>query len=195
MNGVKEFFRSSFSFALKTFWVCFFLSLFFVLLVLILKFGSSLKSSDAASWVQAIGSIAAIVAAIVIAGAQSRRMETQSIESNRVVLEALISIADRARHAVLRLHEQTSPNRRSAEDVAYVEASYHAFVSIDMLKLPTVAMLNQVMIIRSNLEVALQQASLTHEYVDTEAAENAHSMVYGSGVLIAGAVMNLKLLR
>jgi len=148
-----------------------------------------------ASWVQAIGSIAAIIAAIVIAGAQSRRMEAQAQESNKVVLEALISIADRARHAVLRLHEQTSPNCRSAEDVAYVTASYNAVLSIDMLKLPTVAMLNQVMIVRSNLEVALQQAALTHEYLDAEAAENAHGMVYGSGVIIAGAVMNLKSLR
>lgn len=148
-----------------------------------------------ASWVQAVGSVAAILVAIYIASGQTRKAGRDKREQDRVVLEGLIVMAERAGHAVKRLYEQTSPNKSSAEDMAYVQASYQAFISINMLSLPTIAIFTEVMKVRNNLEVALQQAELTHQYLEKASQENAHGMVNASALLIAGAILNLKLLR
>ncbi|RMV74740.1 hypothetical protein ALP05_01757, partial [Pseudomonas caricapapayae] len=152
-------------------------------------------TSEMAAWVQAIGSVAAILAAISIAGRQTRAASTDKLERDRVVLEAIIALSERAGYAVKRLYEKTSPNSRSAEDVAYVQASYQAFLSVDLLSLPNVSIFDQVMIVRSNLEVALQQAELTYQYLDSGSKSGAHSMIHSAALIIIGAVFNLKLLR
>ncbi|MBA6058121.1 hypothetical protein [Pseudomonas juntendi] len=154
-----------------------------------------LGSDEIAAWVQAIGSVAAIVAATLIAGSQARREQERSDRADAVALEALIVLAERSVHAVKRLHEKQRPNHRSGEDVAYVTACYESFVKIDLLTLPSTAALEQVMIIRSNLEVALQQAEMAQQLLHPPAQLEAHGMVQAAYIVLAGAELNLKLLR
>ncbi len=154
-----------------------------------------LGSDEIAAWVQAIGSIAAIVAATLIAGSQARREQARADRADAVALEALIVLAERASYAVKRLHERHRPNHPSGEDVAYVTACYDAFVKVDLLTLPSVPALEQVMIIRSNLEVALQQAELTQQLSNFPAQVQARSLVHAAYIILSGAELNLKLLR
>jgi len=154
-----------------------------------------LGSNEIAAWVQAIGSVAAIVAATLIAGSQARREQARSESADAVALEALIVLAERSAHAVKRLHEKHRPNHPSGEDIAYVTACYEAFIKIDLLTLPSVAALEQVMIIRSNLEVALQQADKVEQLLYAPAQLEAHGMVQAASIVLGGAERNLKLLR
>ena len=148
-----------------------------------------------ASWVQAIGSIAAIVAAALIASRQSRRELLRAERADSVALEALIALASRSAHAVKRLYDKQRPNHRSGEDVAYVSACYEAFIKIDILTVSSSAILEQVMLIRSNLEVALQQAELAQSYLDPVSQSKAHALVHAAYIVLEGAKANLELLR
>lgn len=65
MSAMGLFFASM-RFALKTLWICVLISLAFVLILIALIFSFKGSSSEVASWVQAVGSIGAIVAAIFI---------------------------------------------------------------------------------------------------------------------------------
>ncbi|KTB99485.1 hypothetical protein AO387_21310 [Pseudomonas syringae ICMP 11168] len=180
---------------LKTLWICvvicsvFFLA--FVGLILALKGATS----EMAAWVQAIGSVAAILAAISIASRQSRAAVTDKLERDRVVLEAIITLSERAGDTVKRLYEKTSPNSISAEHLAYVQASYKEFLIVDLLSLPNVSIFNQVMIVRNNLEAALQQAELHHQYYDSASRNGAHNMISRAASGISEAASKLKLLR
>ncbi|MDF7793564.1 MULTISPECIES: hypothetical protein [Pseudomonas] len=177
---------------LKTLWICTVICSVFFLAFLGLILAMKGATPEMAAWVQAVGSVAAILAAISIASRQSREALTDKLERDRVVLEAIIALSERAGHAVKRLYEKTSPNSRSAEDVAYVQASYQAFLSIDLISLPNVSIFDQVMIVRSNLEVALQQEKLTYQYLDSASKNIAHNMIHSAALTIGRAVLNLK---
>jgi hypothetical protein len=123
---------STFSFALKTFWVCLFVSLFFVLVEISLKFGFSLKSSDVASWVQAIGSIVAIWGAFIIANRQSATQALQKrgdeqARHNRVIGVVLLLAQNQKEQ--LRLLHSTLLNARKdfGENTInpYLEKKWH----------------------------------------------------------------------
>ena len=77
MGSLKRFAVSILSFAFKAFFVCFFVSLFFILILLVLVFAGGMKSSDVASWVQAVGSIGAIAGAYAVASWQIRKQKKQ----------------------------------------------------------------------------------------------------------------------
>lgn len=92
MGVIKNLFLSSLSFALKAFWTCFFISFFFVTVFISLRYGSSLTSTEVASWVQAVGSIGAIAGAYAVANWQiaSQRLQQQNIEASR--LDAMYAV-------------------------------------------------------------------------------------------------------
>lgn len=148
-----------------------------------------------ASWVQAVGSVVAIFVAIYIANGQFRKALTDRKEQEKVVIAGLISLADRAAYAVERMHRNVSPIKRSAEDVAYVKSSLASFVAIDLMKLLNAGALEQVLIVRANLEVALQQEALCHEIYESESARKAHGLIQTAGICIRGAQTTLQLLQ
>lgn len=92
MDIVKGLFRSSLDFALKTFWACFFVSFFFVLVVVTLKYAGSVKSSDLASWVQAVGSIGAIAGAYAVANWQIQKQKNQQEVQDKNRLLAMYAV-------------------------------------------------------------------------------------------------------
>lgn len=104
-------------------------------------------------------------------------------------------MADNAALAVERLHAKASPNSRSAEDVAYVESSLASFMSIDLLTLPNEKILNEVLKVRSTLEVALQKESLCHGLLDQESAKKEHAFIKEASKLIYASSFNLQALR
>ncbi|MFI7799313.1 hypothetical protein PSFL_03830 [Pseudomonas sp. DD1] len=92
MEGFRDFFRSTLGFAFRTFWVCFFISFFLILVVLTLRFAGSVKSSDVAAWVQAIGSIGAIAGAYAVANWQIQKQKHQQDQQEENRLQAMYAV-------------------------------------------------------------------------------------------------------
>lgn len=132
MLRAKDLIYSTFSFALKTFWVCLFVSTFAVLFVITLKFGFSLKSSDVASWVQAIGSIAAIWGAFAIANRQSntqalQRRKDEQARHDRAIAVVLL-LAKNQKEQLRLLHSTLANAKRDFGENTinpYLEKNWH----------------------------------------------------------------------
>ncbi|WP_314352589.1 hypothetical protein [Pseudomonas rhodesiae] len=92
MDSFKRIVVSSLGFALKTFWACLFISFFFILVVVTLKYAGSVKSSDLASWVQAVGSIGAIAGAYAVANWQIQKQKHQQEVQDKNRLQAMYAV-------------------------------------------------------------------------------------------------------
>jgi hypothetical protein len=154
-------------------------------------FGMELKGGD---WLQAAASLTAVIAAIFIANTQLRRDALGEKNKSKVVLAALVKMAELAAHEVDQLYRNTSPNSRSLMHEERVKSFDKSFMAIDILNLPHVKMVEYVLQIRGMLEYALQQYELAHNLLDSESAKSAHDSLPAARLIINGAALNLRLL-
>ncbi|WP_353231876.1 hypothetical protein [Pseudomonas helleri] len=177
MGGFKELVVSSFSFALKTFWVCSLASFFFVLVVITLRFGGSLKSSDVASWVQAIGSIGAIAGAYAVANWQIRKQRVQELLQQESRLNAMCAVVKcAAEHAESIGHFARLQHPDFAFRTFWTEGLSGSFeASLNALKaLPVHELGNSNLVIQcmSLLGAMSKMEAIINHYMQLESAEH-----------------------
>ncbi|MBF6029619.1 hypothetical protein ICY20_17860 [Pseudomonas sp. P115] len=123
--------------------------------------------TDAAAWVQAIGSVAAIIAAVIISSADRRFNKERVRARELVVIRAVEEICLEARHAVACLngglrnfYRPVTPDAPTdvRECLDYVEEMHRDLVAIDLMSMPNTDMVESVIQIRSLTKLARDRA-------------------------------------
>lgn len=118
----------------------------------------AVQSGEAgAAWVQAIGSIAAILAAMWIANIQSAAQKKEADGLRQVAVKALIELSDRACFAVVMASHKADEGELGYEEAQGVRESLKAYSAVDIFKLPFPKLIEHVLFIKGNLECALEQ--------------------------------------
>lgn len=145
---IEELLRESAPFAIKTLWVCLLVGPTMWVLGGSLLPVAEIGSSELASWVQAIGSIAAILIAIWVASSQ-RRAQLQDGKARSQLLERHVrSLAERSKRAVT-IQSRERINLKSSLNL--ISGLRHSFDSINLLDLPSVSLLEPVSTLRDAL--------------------------------------------
>lgn len=124
----------------------------------------ALNSDDAPAWVQAVGSIGAIIAAMWIAGRQQREQMKVNRRRERVVATVAIEIAERAATGMM-LTDTVVANRPSIgkisiEDcISYMDRELKAISRLDLAALPHHDMVRSVLQLISNIEIMIRKIS------------------------------------
>jgi CheY-like chemotaxis protein len=127
---------------------------------------------DAAAWIQAVGSVAAIVAAVIISSADRRSNKEHIRARELVVIRAVEEICLEARHAVASLdaglrtfYRPVTPDAPSdiRECLTYVEEMQRDLVAIDLMSMPNTDMVESVIQIRSLTKLARDSALIGYD--------------------------------
>jgi len=128
--------------------------------------------NDAAAWVQAVGSVAAIIAAVIISSADRRSNKKHIRARELVVIRAVEEICLEARHAVACLdaglrnfYRPVTPDAPSdiRERLNYVEELQRDLVAIDLMSMPNTDMVESVIQIRSLTKLARDSALIGYD--------------------------------
>ncbi|WP_369991250.1 hypothetical protein [Pseudomonas xanthosomatis] len=117
-----------------------------------------------ASWVQALGSIAALLIAIWVASSQRRSQERLEHERAKLIENHVRSLAERSKRAVA-LENLNSGNFGST--LSLVEGLSHSLDSINLLSLPSAKLLEPVSTLRDAmraLEGGMRQSNADGYY-------------------------------
>lgn len=111
-----------------------------------------------AAWVQAVGSVAAILAAIWIANRQHLEIKAAKHEQDKIVIALILEIASRVRTGggglIHSLSEDHSRRDQSILDwLVYLERERTFLRSIDLVRLPSVRIAKYVLLLISNIEI------------------------------------------
>lgn len=146
--GIKEALRNSAPFAIKTMWVCLLAGPTAWMLMTSVKSIVPVTSSEMASWVQAFGSIAAILIAIWVASSQ-RRVQQKDEQARVKLIESHVrSLAERSKRAVA-VENMKSKNMGST--LSLLTGLCHSLDSINLLSLPSARLLEPVSTLRDAL--------------------------------------------
>ena len=141
--------------------------------------GNGAGSVEWASWVQAVGSIASILAAGWIARSQSVRSAKIEKQNQLAKFEALIGMLHHAQET-MRIHlHMSNYDDRIARFRADVGRLILAFQNIDLFTLPSPELVKTVCSVIQELSLIKEQFSDLH-------ASKQHGINYGNG---AGAVI------
>ncbi|WP_208597418.1 hypothetical protein [Pseudomonas peli] len=178
---------------LSTVWIWFCLGSFFWTLLVVLSFFGI--AADAAGWAQAIGTVAAVFAAIWTVRQQQAAERQKLLFQYMITAKGLTEMARQATHYVTKLGEALGPSRRAEYEKETVRARLGEFQRIDLLSLPDTRMVDQVMLVIANLEYAIQCADLVTELVDREAAQDKLESLKAISVILHGAWLNFRILQ
>jgi hypothetical protein len=148
-----------------------------------------------ASWVQAVGSIAAILVAIYIASGQSRRERKRIRERDLIMLKTVIDITGRAGAAVEVLSSDISAGGLGGESKCHVESYSSTMAALSLLELPDHRMIEPVVIARTYLEVAVGVVPAATALHESEARRNARWAISNSALHLKETYEKLSELR
>ncbi len=145
---IKDALRESAPFAIRTMWVCLLVAPTVWVLGGSLLPVVNIGSSELASWVQAIGSIAAILIAVWVASSQ-RRAQLQDEKARSQLVECHVrSLAERSKRAVT-IQSRERINLKSSLNL--ISGLRHSLDNINLLDLPSVQLLEPVSTLRDAL--------------------------------------------
>lgn len=126
------------------------------------------RSSEAPAWFQAVGSVAAVFAALTVANKQARDTAHAQRVRDEVVFNLVVGIAKRADEATSLLFREfqtlhETDKAAKIEILTEVEEHLSAIRSIDPVELPLPAMVEPFLIIRGTLEKSVVMARLLSE--------------------------------
>ncbi|MDT4842503.1 hypothetical protein FQZ97_764100 [compost metagenome] len=104
-------------------------------------------------------------------------------------------MARQAEHYVKKLAEKTAPNVKTDYEKEMVKARLGEFQRVDLLSLPDVRMVDQVMIVVANLEYALHCADLVENLCLDSAALEKLELLRAVPTVLHGAWVNLRILQ
>lgn len=145
---VKEALRNSVPFAIRTMWVCLLAGPTAWMLMTSVESIVPVSSSEMASWVQAFGSIAAILIAIWVASSQRRAQQKDERAKAKLIESHVKSLAERSNRAVT-IQSREPINLKASLNL--ITGLRHSLDSINLLDLPSVKLLEPVSTLRDAL--------------------------------------------